>query len=291
MEMKFRAYFLCLVFVSAVAGSRAEDGAQRVLFLGNSVWDYQGGVPQAFIGFCEAEGLSFSATSQMKDRANRHGIEFLDIGRIPLSLPEVAARADLLEAIRSGGYDYVVLEGRRSGYLLPSWVDRPEDRGASIPYAENLTALGAIHRAIVESGGRTVLYIHPGLKTTPELKLPVAEIYRRLRTDLEGMVIGGETHSVILVPASQLWLDGVRRYGLDNWFADRGHGAELARFASGCLLFTYITGKDPRGNGFRSFPKPWTVSADTPARRANEDDADWVARQVWLYYTSENPDR
>ncbi len=286
LEMKKQASLFLLVLIASATCSGQDTAQKRILFLGNSVWDYKGGVHQPFLGFCKAAGLDVQAVSQMKRRDNSHGIEFLDYGRIPLNLPEVARSEEIISIIREGDFDHVVLEARRSGYLLPAWVERPDVRGDSIPYDQNLDALGEIHRAIVESGAQTILYMHPGLHTLPDIKLPVAQVYSRFHSALENMEIGGKKHRVILVPAALLWLDAVRRFGVENWYANPGHGNALARYASGCLLYTCLTGNDPRNNDFRELPKSWETANEAPALRASPEDAEWIKNQVWLYYST-----
>ena len=194
-----------LGLLATIASSMLSFGentlATRALFLGNSVFNYRGGIAQSFEGFCQAAALDFDAFSQMKSPENPRGIEFLDYGRIPLNLPEVAASRELLELIRKGDFDYVILEARRSGFLLPGVADLPKDRGDPIGYNENLAALKRLHETIVLSGAQTVLYMHPGIHLYPDVKHPTAQIYHRLRTDLESMEIQGAIHEVILVPA------------------------------------------------------------------------------------------
>ncbi len=262
------------------------QNVKRVLFLGNSVWDFKGGVHQPFLGFCKTAGLDFQAVSQMQNHENKHGVKFLDFGRIPLNLPEVAGDERILSLIQSGGYDYVIVEARRSGYLLPDWVDIPENRGSGIPFEENLEAMGRIHRTIVESGAQTVLYMHPGLHTLEEYRLPVVQVYDRLHSGLEEIMIGGKRHRVILVPARFLWGDAVKKYGVEGWYENQGHGNALARFASGCMLYTYITGMDPRENRFAGLPLDWDQSENSPVVQVPQEDADWIKNQVWLYYST-----
>ena len=52
----------------------------------------------------------------------------------------------------------------------------------------------------------------------------------------------------------------------------------------GCILFTCLSGKDPRQNPFRELPRPRTVSAETPGSEVSLDDANWIKEQVWSYY-------
>ncbi len=265
-----------------------EAKTQRVLFLGNSVFNFKGGVHQTFEQFCKKAALNVEAFSQYQKPEHAHGVEFLNYGRIPLNLPEMAADPKIHSLIRSGNFDQVILEGRRTGYLLPDWVELPTEanRGKHIPYEQNLAAIGKLHRAIVESGARTVLYLHPGTSTQLEIDLPVAQIYQRLHADLQQMEIKGKRHIVTLVPAGFLWQDAARRFGHKIWYANPTHGNQLARYASACMLYTYLTGKDPRENDFRELSRDWTTPPTEPAQFASVEDAQWIKRQVWLYYST-----
>ena len=286
MKFSITTFTLGLLLAGTSISFGQDAKSHRVLFLGNSVFLSGGGLCQSFEGFCKAAGLDYQAVSQNNTRANLHGIEFLDFGRIPLSLPEIAAKDEIHSLIRSGQFDYVILEGRRPGYLLPAWVELPDNFGQHIPYEQNVAALGGIHRTIVESGAQTVLYMHPGSHMFADTKHPLAQIYLRLHSDLEKMEIKGERHDVTLVPASLLWLDALKRYGIEGWYADRFHGTSLARYTSACMLYTYLTGKDPRENKFRELPRTWQTPPEEPSVYVSEEDAKWIKDQVWLYYST-----
>ena len=282
---------ILLLALSAIgnASHGEETESVRVLFLGNSVFYYRGGIAQTFEGFCRQASLNGEAVSQMREPDNAHGIEFLNFGRIPLNLPEVAASSELHALIEAGTFDFVILEARRSGFLLPEHAGLPEDRGQSIPYTENLQALHELHQTIVRAGAQLAIYMHPGIHLYPDIKHPMAQLYHRLRHDLEGMLVDGERHRVLLIPALYLWLDATRRYGIENWFADPGHGNALARYASGCLVFTFLTGRDPREIPFLELPRPWESPNSIDPGEAPNPVADWIKSQAWLYYTS-SPD-
>ena len=271
-----------------IAADRPKSEA-RVLFLGNSVFNYRGGVCQSFEGFCRAAGLEWDTVSQWTEPDNVHGIEFLNYGRIPLNLPEVAEDERIHSLIREGNFDFVVLEARRPGYLIPEWVERTEElkRGDHIPYELNRDALVALHRTIVQSGAQTVLYQHPGHHELVDWKHPVGRIYERLRVDLEEIEVNERRHEVILVPASYLWLDARNRFELSEWYSDPNHGTALARYASACLLFAYLTGEDPRGNLFNELPIDWSEATPSVPRAVDRDADAWIKRQAWFYYTSE----
>ena len=177
-------FFAIIAGFLLMASSYAQQDQKslRVLFLGNSVFFFQGGLYQSFMGFCNADGIDCQAVSQRREPENTHGAEFLGIGRIPNNLPDFAAEEKYHALIREGGYDYVIIEARREGHLLPEWVDRSHgipgwvnrfvdyDPGEFIPYEDNIRALRELHLTIVESGARLVLYMHPGLYYAPEWK-------------------------------------------------------------------------------------------------------------------------
>lgn len=278
-----------LVLIGMAQSARAEEPREgRVLFLGNSVFHYEGGVCQAFEGLCQEVGYNYQAVSQRKAPANSHGVEFLGLGRIPNSLPEVADDPSILALIRSGRFAYVVLEARRVGYLLPDWSDRPTELGLGdpLPYERNRDALIRLHQTIVGSGAKTVLYMHPGHHSLVDWKHPVSQVYGRLHRDLERVEIDGSSHKVIMVPASLFWLDAKNRFGVKAWYANSNHGTSLARFASGCMLSVYLTGNDPRGTSFRTLSRDWDTSSLAGVKSVPEDDAAWIKTQIWRYYTT-----
>jgi hypothetical protein len=280
-------FAIIILMVTTSVGFSQNTDSKRILFLGNSVFYSRGGLFHSFEGFCKEAGLDYQAVSQWDKPADPLGVEFLDYGRIPLSLPGVAADKKIHALIRSGQFDYVILDGRRAGYLLPDSVDLPDDRGKSIPYQKNLQALESLHRTIVGSGAQTVLYMHPGTQSPSDYKHHVAQIYKRFQVDLSKTKIDGKQHQVILVPAMMLWLDALKKYGIEGWYADHNHGNGLARYASGCMLYAYLTGKDPRQSQFKKLTvlgKSWKNIPESKDLVASEQDAKWIKKQVWLYY-------
>ena len=192
---------------------------------------------------------------------------------------------------RSGDFDYVVISAKRIGYLLPNWVELvvPGKRGLQVPYEKNLDALAKIYRTIIESGGKMVFYMEPGPHAAIESWIPVAQIYQKLHADLERMNINGKKQEVILVPALYFWMDGMRRYGKKGWYTDAVHGTALARYSSACLLYTYITGKDPRENAFNKLTelaRNWDPIPNKVNLTVSENDAKWIKEQVWIYYST-----
>ena len=142
-EMKNLLPPLALVMLLAYPSTclSQDAGSKRVLFLGNSVFYSRGGLCPSFQEFCKEAGLDYQAVSQWNTPPNTLGVEFLDYGRIPLNLPDVAAKNEIHALIRSGNFDFVILEARRPGFLLPDSADLPDDAGEPIPYERNLEAM------------------------------------------------------------------------------------------------------------------------------------------------------
>lgn len=271
-------------------GGDEKSNSKRVLFLGNSEYYSRGGVFSPFEGFCQAAGLDYQAVSQWNKPQNSPDIEFLNFGRIPVNLPDIAANDEIHALIKSGNFDYVILSAKRPGHLLPESVELPDKVGQHIPYDRNLEALGRIHKSIVESGAQTVIYIQPEWHMYPDTRFPIVQVYQSLHADLEAMEIEGERHSVMLVPGLYLWEDAAKKYGVENWYSEDGlHGSALARYATACMFYTYITGKDPRRNAFRKLKiltRAWEIIPEKRDTYVTDEQAEWIKDQVWLYYTT-----
>ena len=141
MEYKIKILIL-IIFLAKTCPTYSQDSnSYRVLFLGNSEFLNRGGVCPSFEGFCQSAGIDYQAVSQNVSGANQMGIEFLNYGRIPINLPDIAKKEDIHNLIRSGNFDFVVLSGKRSGFMLPEWVELADSRGNQIPYEKNLEAL------------------------------------------------------------------------------------------------------------------------------------------------------
>ena len=84
-----------------------------------------------------------------------------------------------------------------------------------------------------------------------------------------------------------MWLDALNQFGgVEAWYSDPHHGNRLAQYASACMIFTYLTGRDPRQNPFRDLARLWESPEDSPTKQVSEEAAVWIKQQVWLYYTT-----
>jgi hypothetical protein len=274
----------------------------RVLFLGASYFLTGGSVLQSFEGFCEAANLQCEAVSQTSAPPYTHGVTFLGL-QTPVRGGDRAMDPEVHELIRDGEFDFVVVWAYLAGLpyeWLPSGYD---ERFRSPSYEETLTNLTSLHRTIVSSGAETVLYMwHPWLPFM-HLMHPVAQLYWRLQVDLSSVEIDGRRHDVRLVPVGLLWLDAVAmpgshdyenhfdpkppRFDRADWYFDGGHPAALGQYANGALFFAYLTGRDPRDIPYAELPRSfYNDPPEQPARVIPGEDADWIKRRVWYYYST-----
>ena len=156
-----------------------------------------------------------------------------------------------------------------------------------------------MHEQIVRSGAQTVVsisYIIRQQTNKTEIQERNIEKHEELREVLNNTEINGRKSPIILVPTGILWDEGVHQFGIDAWFADGVHGTPLAQHASGCLFYTFITGKDPRNNSYTELH----TNAKFTEKQLTQDQAKWIRNRAWAFYqkklTSEqggsgNPDK
>jgi hypothetical protein len=311
MHMMKMAFLLLALGLQSNGPVAQKPDSLRVLFLGASYFLSGGSALQSFEGFCEAANLQCEAVSQRPAPPYTHGVTFMGL-RTPIRGPNEAAESpEVQELIRDGDFDFVVVWAFMAG-LPHECAACASDVPAgyeeffgfrSRSYEENLADLTSLHRTIVSSGAETVLYMfHPWLPFM-HLMHPVAQLYGRLQIDLSSVEIDGRQHQVHLVPAGLLWLDAVAlpgEYKLENafdhqsprfdradWYRDGGHPAALGQYANGALFFAYLTGRDPRDIPYTQLPRDFfNDPPEQPARVIPGEDAEWIKRRVWYYYST-----
>ena len=88
--------------------------------------------------------------------------------------------------------------------------------------------------------------------------------------------IDGEKHKVLLIPG--LLLSEAARAKIQTgggqrktgWEDGGIHPAEQGQYAYGCLIFTFISGKDPHGIAYKT--------------GSDQNDEKWIWDQVWQLY-------
>ena len=248
------------------SGAYSRKPGKKILFLTNSTFHSHGGGMTPFNGYCTGAGVAYEAFGSYRYlRAARGG------KRISPFLAGQIKDPRILELIGKGDFDYVVLVTRFSAL-------------ATAPGARaEFSAFRKMHEHIVRSGARTVVsvsYVTRGSVHDRGRKANNRARHEELKTELNGMEIAGKKHPVILVPTGSLWSEGVARFGVEAWFADSVHGTPLAQHGSGCLFFTFITGQDPRKNGYLD------LHAEARFRESelSREEADWLRERVWVLY-------
>ena len=239
---------------------------QKVLFLTNSTFHAHGGCMVPFNSYCAEAGVNYDASGSYKH------LESTPRGRriSPFLIGQIKD-CRILDLIKKGHFAYVVLVTRYSAFAT--------DTGAK----EEIAAFKKMHEHIVHSGARTVVsisYLTRDLTHNADRKARNLAKHKELKVALDDMEIEGEKHPIFLAPTGLLWAEGVDRFGVDAWFADKVHGTPLAQHASGCLFFTFITGKDPRENDHVDLH----AEARFPDKQLSREQAKWLRERVWSLY-------
>ncbi|MCP5118491.1 MAG: hypothetical protein GY953_47370 [bacterium] len=234
--------------------------------LTNSTFHYAGGSMDPFDGYSAAAGLNYDASGSYQY------FESTPEGRrISPFLTGQIKDQRILGLLKKERFDHVLLVTRWNVFATEE------------SSREELEAFKRMHEHIVRSGARTVVsvsYVTRDSTSNPDLQQRTLDWHRAIETALNGMVIDGQRHPIILAPTGVLWAAGVERFGTEAWFADKVHGTPLAQHASGCLFFTFITGADPRESTYTRLHtnNRFTTGELTP------DQAAWIREQVWSLY-------
>jgi len=239
---------------------------QKVLFLTNSTFHSHGGCMEPFDGYCDDAGVHFDASGSYA--------YFESTPRGKRISPFIKGQIEdqrILDLLDKELFDYVVLVTRFG-------VFRTDD-GAR----EETEAFKKMHEYIVRSGARTVVsisYLTRGSTNNADRQKRILAKHEDVKDALDNMVIDGKKHPIILAPTGLLWAEGVKKFGMDAWFADAVHGTPLAQHSSGCLFFTFITGVDPRKNGYLDL----YVEDRFPDKELTPEQSVWLRKRVWSLY-------
>lgn len=239
---------------------------RKLLLLTNSTFHSSGGSMDPFDGYSAAAGLNYDASGSYRY------LESTPKGRriSPFIKGQIEDQR-ILGLLKKERFDYVLLVTRYSAFATEE------------SSRDELEAFEKMHEHIVRSGARTVVsvsYITRDSTGNSDLQERNLYWHRAVETALNGMVIGGKKHPIILAPTGVLWAAGVERFGVEAWFADAVHGTPLAQHASGCLFFTFITGADPRQSTYTTLH----TNNRSTTRKLTPDQATWIREQVWSLY-------
>ncbi|MFC1488878.1 hypothetical protein ACFL6B_03420 [Thermodesulfobacteriota bacterium] len=244
---------------------QAKEKTQKVLFIGNSVFNTQGSSLVPFEGFCMTARLNYDALSHFEFFGRSRE------GRVDPFMRNQATDERIIKLLGSHQFDYVVLVTRYSDLL---------DEKKTL---QTIEAFKQMHARIVRSGAKTVISMAYTPTTAFQTISKVANGHRRIKAEIDGMIFNGITHPAILVPTGLLWIDGKEYFGKNAWYADKMHGTQLAQYATGCLFYTFITREDPRENPFVDLPHP-RKKKGLEIKKINSQHAKWIKDRAWSYF-------
>ncbi len=74
------------------------------------------------------------------------------------------------------------------------------------------------------------------------------------------------------------------RFGKHAWYADPVHGSRLAQYATGCLWYTFLLGRDPRGVAFSRLPDHPDLDAPERGQSVPAKAVAWIQARAWELY-------
>ncbi|HEY7091191.1 MAG TPA: hypothetical protein VH518_24050 [Tepidisphaeraceae bacterium] len=188
--------------------SKTRQQTVRILFIGNS-FTARNNLPGLISELAAARGLNVET-------------RLLSIGGA--SLRTHWNKGDALAAIKSGKFDFVVLQEQST---------LPIKNAARM--RENVLLFDEAIRA---GGSRTVLYMTWTRKHTPKGQHAITEAYTS---------IGKEIHGIV-VPVGEVWQQFIRQHDSPALYdKDQSHPTLAGSFLAACVFLTHLLGQSPVG--------------------------------------------
>jgi hypothetical protein len=175
------------------------------------------------------------------------------------NLATLTSEPALQNALASGDYDYVIIHHRNSFWN--------SDNNESVYKGSE-----ALHELITKSGGQTVLWM------TYEWGSPTADIivehrlyWETVKRRMDEHLIDGKIYPSLMTPTMIFVEEMKAKWGDKEVIPDGVHLNNRSLFAIGALMYTYISGNDPRNNSY------------TPDDISRED-IEWIKKKAWAYF-------
>jgi len=198
----------------------AQPGKARVLFIGNS-YTYFNNLPQL------VAGLAASANPQ-----RRMETEMVTVGGATLKSLWDGGRA--LEAIKRGGWNYVVLQEQSTLGVAPVVDGIPQiaDPKTFHEYARLFDA------EIKKAGAKTIFYLTWARQNAPEKQTLLTEAYQKIAKELNATV----------APVGVTWENALKENPrLTLHLQDKSHPTPMGSYLAACVFYATIYGKSPVG--------------------------------------------
>ena len=259
MKIRF-VYVVCSLILSH--GLPGEVQAQmKLLGLGNSQLNFCGGSLSVLASMAAGvqDGTQFVTTQQMGNA------RIQDYSAI-----------DLANQLTENPQDYVLFTHQELG-----WDE--------LTLEEIYTRAAVLHAMAIRKGAKPIFFMTYAMGVGDSARPSVEErrveeftgYWNVLKERLDALEIDGSTHEAIFLPVLPLWEEGKKAYPyrpatgnedgcvVSGWMHDSAHGANMAHFATGALLYSYLTCKDPRDNPYQG---------NVPAEFAA-----WAKGKAWEY--------
>jgi len=208
-------------FALAICASIPSAAPIKILFVNNSL-TYFNDMPSLI------DSLGKYADPPMDIHSDMHSIPGSELSQ--------HCTPDCFSLIRSGGYDFVVLQGYLDTYYNP-----PAFYAAARVLDDSIRAAGA----------QTAFYMTWTWDAERNRFDTLAATYDSIGKELRAPV----------APVGRIWEQLLQTLPQDQVYGDMVHPTGAMSYMAACVIFTTLTGRDPRGNAFDPVDTPWTMGS------------------------------
>jgi hypothetical protein len=247
---------LCLYGLSTLAQAEEQkdqliksENVVKILCAGKSAFKNRYGNMMSHLkAFADADDLHYEADNSIAyDIRNRW------------NLATLASEPALQNALVKGDYDYIIIHHRNNFWNSDN--NEPAYKGSE-----------ALHELIIKSGGQTVLWMT--YEWGPASTDIIAEhrlYWETAKRRMDEHLIDGKIYPALMTPTMILVAEMKDKWGDEEVLPDSVHLNHRSLFAISALIYTYISGNDPR------------ISSYTPEGISSED-IEWIKNKAWEYY-------
>ena len=214
-----RLGLLLLIFFAVACGKSENEENLRVLFIGNS-YTYYNSSPEIF-------------KALVKERFPERQIETKLISQGGYTLARHWKDAETLETIRTGEWDYVILQ-EQSKLGKAVMIDDQIYFGETDTFFEHVRLLNS---EIRQAGAETVLFMTWSVRNRPEEQAILNYAYTSIAKELEA----------ILAPVGMVWTEVRGNDGLNLYNDDGSHPSAHGSYLLASTLFATLLGESPEG--------------------------------------------
>ena len=217
----FKGYLslLLLVVVVCACAQPQKAGALRILFIGNS-YTYYNSTPELVKAF-------------IQEKFPDQTVETRLISGGGMTLANHWQEEATIEAIRTGDWDYVVLQ-EQSRLGMGVMIDNETYFGPTDQFFEHARKFDAEIKA---SGAKTIFFMTWSRRDQPGEQAILTHAYATIAKELGAMV----------APVGLVWDEVRTDPNMDLYADDGGHPSPAGSYLASATLFATLMGEDPQG--------------------------------------------